>query len=89
MKLVFFFKEDCEACKNAKNKVAFFLDKWGVTDSIETEVINLDTADGLVEAAMNAVGEVPTIILSNEGDEVARWEKKAPESEDLKARLGV
>ena len=89
MKLVFYVKQDCEACKNAKEKVAFFLDKWGVTDSVDTQAVNLDTEDGLVEAAMKAVADVPTIILESNGDEVARWAKKAPASDDLKAKLGV
>ena len=89
MKLVFFVKEECEACKNAKEKVAFFLDKWGAGDAVQTEAINLDTEDGLVEAAMNAVADVPTIILQQDGNEVARWAKKAPPSDELKAALGV
>ncbi|MBN2565219.1 MAG: hypothetical protein JXB46_05870 [Candidatus Eisenbacteria bacterium] len=89
MKLVFYVKDDCEVCKNAKGKVSFFLDKWGLTDSVETELINLDTADGLVEAAMNAVADVPTIVLERDGGEVARWAKKAPTSDELKAELGI
>jgi glutaredoxin len=89
MKLVFFVKENCEACKNAKEKVSFFLDKWGVAESVATEAINLDTEDGLVEAAMNAVSDVPTIILENDGSEVARWGRKAPPSEELRAKLGL
>jgi hypothetical protein len=52
-------------------------------------MINLDTSDGLVEAALNAVADVPTIVLQNEGGEVARWAKKAPTSDDLKSQLGV
>ena len=89
MNLVFFVKEDCDACKNAKAKVSFFLDKWGAVDSVVTEAINLDTEDGLVEAAMNGVADVPTIILHHEGNEVARWIKKAPPSEELRAKLGL
>ncbi|MCK4410070.1 MAG: hypothetical protein KAW67_08290 [Candidatus Eisenbacteria sp.] len=89
MKLVFFVKGNCDACTNAKEKVAFFLDKWGAADSVPTEAINLDTEDGLVEAAMNGVGEVPTIVLEHDGGEVARWEKKAPPSEELRAKLGL
>ncbi len=89
MNLVFYVKEDCEACKNAKEKVSFFLDKWGAADSVATEAINLDTEDGLVEAAMNAVSDVPTIILQHEGGEVARWIKKAPPSEELRGKLGL
>jgi len=89
MKLVFFVKENCEVCKNAKEKVAFFLDKWGAADSVATESISLDSEDGLVEAAMIGVAEVPTIILQDDGSEVGRWEKKAPPSEELKAKLGL
>lgn len=89
MKLVFFVKEECDACKNAKEKVAFFLDKWGAADSVPTEAVNLDTEDGLVEAAMNGVAEVPTIVLEHEGSEVARWGKKAPPSDELRAKLGL
>ena len=68
MKLVFFVKDDCEACKNAKEKIDFFLDKWGAADTVETEAINLDTEDGLVEAAMHGVADIPTIILEDEGE---------------------
>ena len=89
MKLVFYVKEDCEACKNAKEKVSFFLDKWGAADSVATEAINLDSEDGLVEAAMNGVADVPTIILHDDGGEVARWGRKAPPSEELKSKLGL
>ncbi len=89
MKLILYVKEDCDACKNAKEKVAFFLDKWEAGDAVVTEAVNLDTEDGLVEAAMNAVADVPTIILQQDGTEVARWAKKAPPSDELKAALGV
>ena len=68
MKLVFFVKENCEACKNAKEKVGFFLEKWGVADSVPVEAVNLSTADGLVEAAMKEVAEIPTILLVDGGD---------------------
>jgi hypothetical protein len=89
MKLVFFVKNDCEACKNAKEKVSFFLDKWGAAESVATEAISLDSEDGLVEAAMQGVADVPTIILEDGGNEIARWGRKAPPSEELKASLGL
>ncbi len=88
MKLIFFVKDDCGACKNAKEKVGFFLDKWGASE-VHTETVDMSTSDGLVEAAMRAVSEIPTIILEGQDGEVARWIKKAPASEDLKVRLGV
>ena len=55
----------------------------------EVRAINLDTEDGLVEAAMIGVADVPTIIVRKDGDEVARWGRKAPQSDELKAVLGL
>ena len=88
MKLVIFEKEDCEACKNAKTKIDFFLDKWGMADSLERQSINVSTADGLVEAAMQEVADIPTIILEKDGEELARWSKKAPKSDEVRSFLG-
>ncbi len=89
MKLIFFVKDDCGACKNAKEKVDFFLEKWGAERAVDVETISLSTSDGLVEAAMRAVAEIPTIILEDQEQEVARWMKKAPTSDDLRTKLGV
>jgi len=89
MKLIFFVKDDCGACKNAKEKVDFFLEKWGAERTVDVETISLSTSDGLVEAAMRAVAEIPTIILEDQEQEVARWMKKAPTSDDLRTKLGV
>ncbi len=89
MKLVYFVKQDCSACENAKRKVGFYLDKWGMTDRIETEAIDVGTEDGLVEAAMQGVGEIPTIILQHEGEELGRWIKRAPLSDELRDVLGA
>ncbi len=89
MKLVFFVKDDCGACKNAKDKIVFFLEKWETADTVEIETVNLSTSDGLVEAAMRSVADIPTIILDDGDGEVARWVKKAPTSDELRASLGV
>jgi thiol-disulfide isomerase/thioredoxin len=89
MKLVFFVKDGCGACKNAKEKVDFFLQKWGAAGSVGTEVISLSTEDGLVEAAMREVADIPTVLLEDDGDEVARWTKRAPTSEELRGSLGL
>ena len=89
MKLVFFVRDDCGACKNAKDKIGFFLEKWEAADSVEIETVNMSTSDGLVEAAMRAVADIPTIILEDCDGEVARWVKKAPTSDELRAGLGV
>jgi hypothetical protein len=89
MKLVFFVKDDCGACSKAKDKVDFFLNKWGAADSVAIETISVSTEDGLVEAAMREVGDIPTVVLENEGGEVARWTKRPPTSQELSASLGL
>jgi thiol-disulfide isomerase/thioredoxin len=89
MKLVFFVKDDCGACKNAKEKVDFFLKKWGAADSVGIETISVSTEDGLVEAAMREVADIPTVLLEDDGDEVARWTKRAPTSQELRGSLGL
>lgn len=89
MKLVFFVRDGCGACENAKDKVGFFLEKWEAADTVEIETVNMSTSDGLVEAAMRAVADIPTIILEDSDGEVARWVKKAPTSDELRAGLGV
>lgn len=89
MRILFFVRDGCKACKTAKEKVSFFLSKWGVADTLETATINVSTVDGLTEAAMMEVGDIPTIILEESGSEIARWVKTAPLSRDLKEKLGV
>jgi hypothetical protein len=86
---MFFVKENCSACTNAKEKIGFFLKKWEMTDTIEIEEFDCSTEDGLIEAAMEGVGEIPTIVLQNDGTEIGRWEKKAPVSDELMELLGV
>ena len=89
MKLVFFVKDDCGACKNAKDKVGFFLKKWGASDTVGIETISLSTEDGLVEAAMREVADIPTVLLEDDGGEVARWTKRPPTSKELRGSLGL
>jgi thiol-disulfide isomerase/thioredoxin len=89
MRLVFFVRDDCGACKNAKEKVDFFLQKWGAADAVGIETISVSTEDGLIEAAMREVSDIPTVVLEDGGAEVARWTKRAPTSQELRGSLGL
>ncbi len=80
MKIVYFVKDGCDACKKAREKVEFFLGRWGVGDGLDRESFNLSTVDGLVEAAMREVHDIPTVVLEQEGGtEVARWIRRPPD----------
>jgi len=89
MKIVYFVKDGCDACKKAREKVEFFLGRWGVGEGFDRESFNLSTVDGLVEAAMREVHDIPTVVLEQEGTEVARWIRRPPTSAELHAALGL
>ncbi len=83
MKVKIFGKKDCNLCKASLKKFQFFLDKWELTERIELTFYDLDTVDGLTEGSLLDALEVPTIILEEDGMEVARWEKTIPKSDEF------
>ncbi len=89
MKVTYFVKDGCDACKKARHKVGFYLDRWGVADEIETESYNVSTVDGLAESAWREIADIPCVILEEDGAEVARWTKNPPTSAELRAVLGL
>lgn len=84
IKIKIFGKKDCSACKATKEKFAFFLDKWVVFKKIEMIFYDLDTLEGLTEAASRDALGIPTTIIEKDGHEIARWEKTVPQSKDFK-----
>ena len=79
-----FGKQNCDACKSTKEKFNIFLDKWEKKGDVEMKFFDLDTVEGLTEAAMLDATEVPTTIIEKDGVEVAKWQKKVPLSKDFK-----
>lgn len=89
MKILYFVKDGCDACKKAREKVEFFLGRWGMSDRLDRESVSLSTADGLVEAALREVHDIPTVVLEQDGAELARWTRRPPTSAELRDALGV
>ena len=89
MKVIYFVKDGCDACKKARHKVGFYLDRWGVADEIATESFNVSTVDGLAESAWREIADIPCVILEEDGAEVARWTKNPPTSAELQQVLGL
>jgi len=83
MKVKIFGKRDCNICKASLRKLKFFLDKWELAERIELAFYDLDTVDGLSEGSFLDALEVPTIILEEDGVEIARWEKRIPRSDEF------
>ena len=87
MKVKIFGKKDCNLCKASLRKFRFFLGKWELVERIELTFYDLDTVDGLTEGSLLDALEVPTIILEEDGVEIARWEKRIPRSEEFEKIL--
>lgn len=80
-----FGKRDCELCKNAIHKFEYFMRHWGIEDGVDVHFVDMDTEEGLADAMMHDAAKVPTtVILSESGEELARWEGVVPPSEEFK-----
>jgi thiol-disulfide isomerase/thioredoxin len=78
-----FGKRECDACRAAVEKIEYFARKWKRGD-VAIEYIDMDTPDGLAEGAYRDVYDIPTVILEREGDEVVRWVKTVPISQEFR-----
>ena len=82
-----FGKHDCARCDSTKKKVAFFLDKWELSNSVEMVFFDMDSVEGRAEGAFHDVNSVPTTILNDGSSNVVRWEGAVPDSGELRAGL--
>lgn len=79
-----FGKQECDACKAAVEKVTYFSEKWGKADETAIDFVDVETPDGLAEGAYRDVYDIPTVILQDGDEEVARWIKQVPLSQEFK-----
>jgi len=83
LRISLYGKEGCGKCQAAKKKLAFFLDKWNLNGQVEFAYWDLDTEEGLTEASFNDVVDIPTVVLERGGRSLARWDGRAPDSQEL------
>uniref|UniRef100_A0A7C6EGT0 Thioredoxin n=1 Tax=candidate division WOR-3 bacterium TaxID=2052148 RepID=A0A7C6EGT0_UNCW3 len=80
-KIYIFGKQTCPVCKDAYEKFCYFKEKKGFDAPIE--YVDMDTVDGMAEGAFYEVSDIPTIIIFEDENEVVRWAKKPPVSEEF------
>lgn len=71
----------------AKNAINEFIDKNGIADSVKHVYYDMDTVDGLAEGAFNDVRSIPTTIITDDGNNVARWDGTVPSPQELSQRI--
>ena len=62
IKIKIFGKKDCSACESTKEKFAFFLDKWSLSNEIKMIFYDLDTLEGLTEDQIAMYQELGGVI---------------------------
>ncbi len=87
MKIEVFGKEGCALCQSTKRKLQHFIEKWEMAGNVEMTFVNLETEDGMAEAAFRDVTEIPTTIVSDGTVVTARWEHEIPPSDDVRKAL--
>ncbi|MBO3802266.1 MAG: thioredoxin family protein [Candidatus Brockarchaeota archaeon] len=77
MKVKLFYREECGKCPPAKEACARLEER-----GIKVEYFDVDTVEGMAEAAFYEVAATPTAIVVDEGGkEVASWRGRAPDEE--------
>ena len=84
IKVSVFGNKECDACKAAMEKIVHFSERWGKAEVTSIDFVDMETPDGLAEGAYRDVYDIPTVILEEGEDEVARWVKKVPLSREFK-----
>ena len=82
MKKVYIFgKPTCPVCKEAYEKIRYFKTKKNF--DAEIRYFNIESVDGLTEGAFHEVSDVPTVIIFDDKEELVRWAKRPPVSEEF------
>lgn len=82
-----FGKQNCGKCAATKSKVDHFLVKMGMIGDVQAVFFDMDSEEGLAEGAFRDVLEVPTTIIDNGEEDVARWTAMIPDSTELQNAL--
>jgi len=88
MKFEVFGKGGCAKCSSTKDKINHLVGKAEAGGAFSVAFVDMDTIEGMAEGAFNDVLDIPTTILrSDGGDAVARWDGKVPPSAEVQAYL--
>ena len=89
MKFEVFGKNGCARCKSAHQKLTHLVGKADVVGDILIDYYDVESVEGMAEGAFNDVIHIPTTILrSDAGEPMARWEGCLPPSIEVRAFLG-
>jgi hypothetical protein len=87
MKIKIFGKQNCAKCETTKNKINHYLKKNTGLLNVPLEFYDLDTIDGIAEGAYNDVLKIPTTIIEENENTLARWDGEVPKTEEFSSYI--
>jgi len=88
MRFEVFGKPNCALCQSTKDKLTHLLAKGGATDAVGLTFVDMNSIEGRAEGAFYDVRAVPTTLLwSDDGEPLVRWEGCIPPSAEVKTFL--
>jgi len=80
----------CPKCGSTKRKVNHLLEKRSLSAGVDVLFHDMNTPDGMAEAMFVDVQEadIPTTIVSVDGNSNGRWSAMVPRSADILGALG-
>lgn len=89
MKFEVYGKSGCPRCQSTQDKLALLIGKANVEDQVLVAYHDMESVEGMAEGAFNEVTDIPTTILrSDAGEAMARWDGDLPPSAEVKPFLG-
>ena len=87
MQIEVYGKKNCSLCDSAKKKISRFLDKWEMTDQVEVLFRDMETVEGAAEGDFYDVFDIPTVLVKDGDNVVARWDDHKFSSQELRSAL--
>jgi thiol-disulfide isomerase/thioredoxin len=80
-------KKECGLCDSAKKKINRLLHKWEMNEEVELVFRDMETVEGAAEGDFYDVFDIPTVLVKDGDDVVARWDDHRFSSQDLRTAL--
>jgi hypothetical protein len=81
-------KAACAKCESTKDKVRHLVRKSELDDKVGIAFVDMDSIEGMAEGAFHDVLDIPTtIVWSEKGEALARWDGCIPPSAEIKSFL--
>ena len=80
-----FGKPDCEFCKTTMKKFETFFGRWEIDPAkVKLDFFDMETVDGLAEGAFYSVTKIPSTVIEQQSEVLARWDGQVPLSNEFK-----